>query len=417
MPFLPNQYTQGQGLFGRVGDFVSQRFEAAGAGLREDGNGVLDLLFRPPSETIKPEDFQTRNASLGGENSNPETAINSSVENTIGVGPLAYPPDPAPYHMIFEFAKYERPNPKNQSKLQPLQTIIMPMPDGSGINDHQSFGWNTAPMGMVGVGYENLATLGTIVGDVANASGLGDKSRALMKQGGDVGAYLASSALQTLGGGVGSNLATLGGQVIGATVNPGLSTFFEGIRFRNFSFTWTFAPKDETESLLIRKIINAFKVNSLPTFSSTSAIFNYPCIVKPKYSLNSDPDKPGYITDFRYCAITDISVRYSPQGEAPSFYSGTHAPVFINCTIALQEIEYQLADSYKGERSGRVLGADVTATIEKVGAQLGFTPTPPTPPAAGAAPPPPPPSGPPPPPPAAKTGARPGDPGSAGFGD
>ena len=380
MPFLPNQYTQGQGLFGRVGDFVSQRFESAGAGLREDGNGVLDLLFRPPSERIKPEDFQTRNASLG-EDSNPETAINDSFESTIGRGDLTYPPDPAPYHMIFEFAKYQRPNPKNQSTLTTLQTIIMPMPDGSGINDHQSFGWNTAPMGIVGVGYESLATVGTIASDVANASGLGDKSKALMKQGGDVGAYLASSALQNLYGGVGSNLATLGGQVIGATVNPGLSTFFEGIRFRNFSFTWTFAPKDETESLLIRRIINAFKVNSLPTFSSTSAIFNYPLIVKPKYSLNSDPDEPGYITDFRYCAITDISVRYSPQGEAPSFYSGTHAPVFINCTIALQEIEYQLADSYKGERSGRELGADVTATFEKVVAQLGFkpesTPTPP----------------------------------------
>ena len=345
MPFLPDQYTQGQGLFGRVGDFVSQRFESAGASLREDGNGVLDLLFRPPSERIKPEDFQTRNASLGGENSNPETAINTSVENTIGVGPLTYPPDPAPYHMIFEFAKYERPNPKKQSTLQPLQTIIMPMPDGSGINDHQSFGWNTAPMGMVGVAYENLATLGTAASDISKASGSINTIKTLMREGTDVGAYIASSALQTLGGGVGSNLATLGGQVLGATVNPGLSTFFEGIRFRNFSFTWTFAPKDETESLLIRRIINAFKVNSLPTFSSTSAILNYPLIVKPQYSLNSDPDNPGYITDFRYCAITDISVRYSPQGEAPSFYSGTHAPVFINCTIALQEIEYQLADS------------------------------------------------------------------------
>jgi hypothetical protein len=132
---------------------------------------------------------------------------------------------------------------------------------------------------------------------------------------------------------------------------------------------------------IIRSIINAFKVNSLPTFSSTSAIFNYPLIVKPKYSLNSDPDNTGYITDFRYCAITDISVRYSPQGEAPSFYSGTHAPVFINCTIALQEIEYQLADSYKGERSGRVLGADVTdkigGTVGDLGFNLNSTPTPP----------------------------------------
>jgi hypothetical protein len=410
MPFLPNQYTQGQGLFGRVGDFVSQRFESAGAGLREDGNGVLDLLFRPPSERIEPENFETRNASLGGENSNPETAIKTSVESTIGVGNLAYPPDYAPYHMVFEFAKYERPNPKQQSKLQTLQTIIMPMPDGSGINDHQSFGWNTAPMGIVGLGYENLAALGTTVSDVANASGLGDKSRALMKQGGDVGAYLASSALQSVGGGiVGSNLATLGGQVIGAVVNPGMSTFFDGIRFRNFSFTWTFAPKDETESLLIRRIINAFKVNSLPTFSSTSAIFNYPLIVKPKYSLNSDPDNTGYITDFRYCAITDISVKYSPQGEAPSFYSGTHAPVFINCTIALQEIEYQLADSYKGERSGRVLGAGVTDKIigiaKDFGVDVNSTVTPPATPK------------PPVPPPAAPTGARAGDPGSPGFGD
>ena len=388
MPFLPNQYTQGQGLFGRVGDFVSQRFEAAGAGLREDGNGVLDLLFRPPSERIEPKDFETRNVSLGGETSNPETAINTSVENTIGVGPLTYPPDPAPYHMIFEFAKYERPNPKNQSTLTTLQTIIMPMPDGSGINDHQSFGWNTAPMGIVGVGYENVGAVGTIAGDVADASGLTAKLRTLMKPGVDVGAYLASSALQTLGGGVRSNLATLGGQVIGATANPGLSTFFEGIRFRNFSFTWTFAPKDETESLLIRRIINAFKVNSLPTFSTTNLILNYPLIVKPKYSLNSDPDEPGYITDFRYCAITDISVRYSPQGEAPSFYSGTHAPVFINCTIALQEIEYQLADSYKGERSGRELGADALNLFNRVTGGAGGAPV--TPPVTKPAPPPPP---------------------------
>jgi len=402
MPFLLNQYTQGQGLFGRVGDFVSQRFESAGAGLREDGNGVLDLLFRPPSERIEPENFETRNASLG-ESSNPETAIKTSVESTIGIGDLAYPPDYAPYHMVFEFAKYERPNPKQQSKLQPLQTIIMPMPDGSGINDHQSFGWNTAPMGMVGVGYENVGSVGTIAGDVADASGLTAKLRTLMKPGVDVGAYFASSALQSVGG-VGSNLATLGGQVIGAIANPGLSTFFEGIRFRNFSFTWTFAPKDETESLLIRRIINAFKVNSLPTFSTTNLILNYPLIVKPKYSLNSDPDEPGYITDFRYCAITDISVRYSPQGEAPSFYSGTHAPVFINCTIALQEIEYQLADSYKGERSGRVLSESAVALLKGAKRKSSTVTQPATPP-------------PPVPPPFAATGARDGDPGSAGFTD
>jgi len=311
-------------------------------------------MFSGSPSRVQPGTFDNRNLSLG-ETSDPETAISNSVASTVGVPNLQYPTDLAPYHMRFNFGTYTRPDPLEPSKINPIQTIILPMPDGSGINDSQGFGWDSQNFGLVGNAIENLGEIEGMVKSVVNSS-FSESKDLIMSQATDVGLYALDAAAKFLGGkmGVGDNLARVGEQLFAATPNPALSTFFAGLGFRQFSFTWTFAPKDENESALIRRIINAFKVNSLPTFSSgTSLIFNYPLIVKPEYSLNSDPSKSGYITDFKNCAIKDITVRYSPQGEAPSFYAKTNAPVFISMTISLSEIEYQLGDSYGGTRQSK----------------------------------------------------------------
>lgn len=329
-------------------------------GLSAAGSFIGDLfgdgasMFSGSPSRVEPGTFDNRNLSLG-QNSDPETAISTSVASTVGVPDLTYPPDPAPYHMIFKFSTYTRPDPLEQSKINPIQTIVLPMPDGSGINDSQGFGWDSQSFGLVGNAIENLDEIEGLVKSVVNSS-FSESKDLIMSQATDVGLYALDAAAKFLGGkmGVGDNLARVGEQLFAATPNPALSTFFAGLGFRQFSFTWTFAPKDENESALIRRIINAFKVNSLPTFSSGgSLIFNYPLIVKPEYSLNSDPSKSGYITDFKNCAIKDINVRYSPQGEAPSFYAKTNAPVFISMTINLSEIEYQLGDSYGGTRQSK----------------------------------------------------------------
>jgi hypothetical protein len=257
--------------------------------------------------------------------------------------------------MSFQFSTYTRPDPLNPSKINPIQTIILPMPDGSGINDSQAFGWDSQSFGLVGNAVDNMSKIKELVTAAGNIS-LAENKELLANQTVDVGLYALDAAAKILGNTirVGDNLARVGEQLFAATPNPAVSAFFSGLGFRQFSFTWTFAPKDENESALIRRIINAFKVNSLPTFSSGgNLIFNYPLIVQPEYSLNSDPSKSGYITDFKKCAIKDINVRYSPQGEAPSFYAKTNAPVFISMTINLSEIEYQLGDSYGGTRQSK----------------------------------------------------------------
>jgi hypothetical protein len=85
----------------------------------------------------------------------------------------------------------------------------------------------------------------------------------------------------------------------------------------------------------------------LPSFSgSTSLLFNYPAVVKPSFYLSGLDPKGLGITAFKQCAIRDVTARFSPQGEAPSFYSTSAAPVFISLSISLQEIEYMMAEDY-----------------------------------------------------------------------
>jgi hypothetical protein len=339
-----------------VDSLLQDGLGAAGSFFHKVGDLFGDgaSMFSGSPSRVQPGTFDNRNLSLG-QNSDPETAIANSIDSTVGVATLQYPTDLAPYHMSFQFSTYTRPDPLNPSKINPIQTIILPMPDGSGINDNQGFGWDSQNFGLIGNAVENMGMIEDLVKAAGNLSSAESKDL-IMSQTTDVGLYALDAAAKFLGTkiGVGENLARVGEQLFSATPNPSLSTFFSGLGFRQFSFTWTFAPKDEKESVLIRRIINAFKVNSLPTFSSGgSLIFNYPLIVKPEYSLNSDPNKSGYITDFKNCAIKDILVRYSPQGEAPSFYAKTNAPVFISMTINLSEIEYQLGDSYGGTRQSQ----------------------------------------------------------------
>jgi hypothetical protein len=357
-----------------VNSLLQNGLSAAGSFIHSIGDLFGDgaSMFSGSPSRVEPGAFDNRNLSLG-QNSDPETAISNSIGSTVGVAPLTYPPDPAPYHMSFKFSTYTRPDPLKPSKINPIQTIVLPMPDGSGINDSQGFGWDAHPFGLMGNAIENLDELKKLVNAIIHP-GEGNRD-AIAGATIDTGLYALDAAAKILGGkmGVGDNLALVGEQLFAATPNPALSAFFTGLGFRQFSFTWTFAPKDENESKIIRSIINAFKVNALPTFSSgTSLIFNYPLIVQPEYSLNSDPSKSGYITDFKKCAIKGINVRYSPQGEAPSFYAKTNAPVFISMTIDLAEIEYQMGDSYGGVRQSKKGDArDVTTTVDN-GAEAYF---------------------------------------------
>ena len=141
---------------------------------------------------------------------------------------------------------------------------------------------------------------------------------------------------------------------LGAVENPGAAQLFKGVGMRQFSFTWTFAPKNVDESNNIKKIIDIFKRNHLPTFMAAggSFMFNYPNIVYPSYGGLLDQSTNQYLPTFEYCAISEVNVSYSPQGVAPSFYAKSKAPVFIQLSITLKELNIRLGDKYGGTNIG-----------------------------------------------------------------
>jgi hypothetical protein len=142
---------------------------------------------------------------------------------------------------------------------------------------------------------------------------------------GSVGRNIASS----VGGGAYNALQALSG----LAPNPFQTILFKNPNFKKHQFSWTFVPKEEKESEVLRKIIDVFQYNMLPGISRTSSIlFTYPGLVK--IFLNPTPK---YLYQFKPCVIESFSVNYAPNG--PAFYRKTTAPAAINISISLQEVE------------------------------------------------------------------------------
>ena len=345
-----NQTALNVGSFLGIGSQTDANIRAAGA----NESGIPDGGYE---RGVTSANLDNRHDNITSSASNPENKIASTKGKTVGFPNLQYPSETAPYYMKFDFADYTRINHLEPSTFQPLQTIVLPLPDGSGLNDATSANWGTADLGMTGAAINNIGGLNSIInsftkGAESSPGGMGDRfvagTRAIVQNDAtqDLAAYLIDQLARNSGSEF-TNAVIIGEQGAGAAINPGMSAYFQGINFRSFAFNWTFAPKTASESETIRNIINTFKARSLPTFSgTTSLLFNYPAVVKPSFHLSTlDPNGLG-ITAFKQCVIRDVTVRFSPQGEAPSFYSTSAAPVFIALSISLQEIEYMMANDY-----------------------------------------------------------------------
>jgi hypothetical protein len=269
----------------------------------------------------------------GDSSSNPETQTAASKSSTTGGTDLSYPPVPAPYHIAFRFLKYKRPEVMGNTTYDALETIILPMPDQ--LVDQLAPGWSETPLGMAGLIANSITNVDAFT---APGSGKNVIPEALLY----VGANLAPGEFV----GAASSL-------LGAVPNPAASQLFQGVGFRRHSFSWTFAAKNADESARIKEIIKKIKMHSLPTYtSSTGAFFNYPDIVQPEFrptstSGSSFPD----LYSFKKCVIKECNVNYAPQ-STPAFFLGTGAPVLIQLSISLDEMEYLTQEDYGGNKIG-----------------------------------------------------------------
>lgn len=245
--------------------------------------------------------------------------------------------------IIFERYTYNPKKLSNDTEPWPytgtlLSTIQLPIP--SGISDTNSVEWGGANMNPI----EMVATSKAF--DIMNA----DKTKDLMTAGNEA-ANAAKKAFRDSGDmwkyyfaqeavGVQGLLSRASGSVL----NSNLSLLFNGPSLRPFSFTFRLSPRDEPESVIVRRIIRQFKEGSAVNTSAQNFFLKAPDVFKIKYEQLDGKSKS--LNQFKTCALTTVSVNYTPDGTYMTYGDGTMTSYEI--TLAFNELEPIYQKNYSG---------------------------------------------------------------------
>jgi len=196
--------------------------------------------------------------------------------------------------------------------------------------------------------------------------------------GADTGAYAFSAlaaaglqALQNIGQGEGIGLNDLLGGTAGVVLNPNTELLFQGFDLRNFNLQYKFVARSRPEADEIQKIIRNFKYAMLPGLSGAKVddkvdiptlqdlpedadpnaartinqdgnetLLNFsknfisvPYLCDMAFMYGSGPNP--YITQFKPCAITGITINQTPDGLLSLYQRGE--PTAITMNISFQE--------------------------------------------------------------------------------
>lgn len=271
-----------------------------------------------------------------------------------------YPPDIGKYYLRLDFMDYERPAPFKSTTVLTEYSVALPVP--AGLVEYYDNKWDTPDLG--------------VIGDIADAFTRADPGVSELASA--FGSATASGGLRLLGS-INDSAGVAAGQLAGAVPNPNVTAAFRGPNLRQFSFSWTFAPKTQAESEKIQGIVRNIKRRILPVMNSgTTSLLGYPSMVQPRLYLgvNSDTNN-NPLFEFKKCVIPRMNVSYSPTG-IPTFFKGSNLPTFVQLSITLVELEYwtdegdgkDLSESVKYNTrrlSGEALGAVGVANTSPTG--------------------------------------------------
>jgi len=207
------------------------------------------------------------------------------------------------------------------------KNIIMYMPED--IQSEYGANWSGAGFGFLAGRLMKIAGGDFNIGDAFT-----DFSDSARK---GVADFIVSNANKALGSGVTLNQA-LGG-IDGTIVNPNVEMMYESPEMRTFSLTYKMFASSPGESAEIRAICNTFKKNMLPSFGG-GAFINVPNVVRVTF-MTGDSVNP-YVSQFKPCAISNVSINYTPDGSWASYDGG--APVATNITINFTELKMLFAE-------------------------------------------------------------------------
>lgn len=236
-------------------------------------------------------------------------------------------------------------------KSKNLGTVFLPIPEN--IQDNNTTNWgedsiNSAASGLGVVGINAMTSKKGLIDtgkdlakDTTNLVGaLGDQAEQLFNS------YMASSVMNLVPGtktSLGGILARQSGQIL----NPNSELLFNGVTLRTFGFEFTIAPRDETESLTVKKMIREFKKNMQA--SRTGASGNEGLFLKSpnvfQLTYRNGNKKHPFLHKFKVMALKDMAVNYTDSGTYATYADAT--PVKMKLSLSFQELSPIYSEDYE----------------------------------------------------------------------
>lgn len=231
--------------------------------------------------------------------------------------------------------------------------IMLPIPQA--ISDTTSVSWGPDTLDplsafAVGLGDKliqknfNLSAVGQDLINKTSKLGVDDKTKNAII------AAISGKAYGALGGNV--SVSGIVARASGRVFNPNLELLFNGVNLRSFPFTFDFAPRNQTEAKIVKKIIRAFK-KSMTAKSSTQNQFggvfiSAPDVFQITYKRGKDPHP--FLNKFKPMALTDMQLNYTGSNTYTTYADGT--PVHIQMSLTFTELSPVYNVDYKEDDIG-----------------------------------------------------------------
>ena len=188
------------------------------------------------------------------------------------------------------------------------------------------------------------SNLGQLINDIKSGELSSKKPAGLL-----LSAFASQFALGRVGINVDANQFIQRG--VGQSINPNLELLFNGPKLRSFTFSFNFAPNDELDASIMRKMQRFFKQGMAPKRNNDNLIFlGSPNVFRIRYRTKHR-DRIKGLPIHKICALTTCEINYAPDNVYQS-YEDTKAgssPIRTIMNLNFTELTPIFENDYRSE--------------------------------------------------------------------
>lgn len=126
----------------------------------------------------------------------------------------------------------------------------------------------------------------------------------------------------------------------GMVRNPHHTTLFNGVKLKNYGFTWKMSPRSQAEAVALENIITNIKGFMHPKILGAGFALEYPYLVEVNFSVGDNKILPNVKQSF----ITGMTIN-GAAGGTPAFYRDGKSSI-VEMSLQFQEINIQTREDF-----------------------------------------------------------------------